>query len=236
MKKKKLALLAGAMLTLATNALAADLNITEQGSTINYVQMLLSTDSGVNFSSSVSEGGGSIAATLDSKPLNYLYCSDIETVVYVPRDYTNTSTNNNGTIHTNGSALTVYNADKVAYLVDKYGVNGVGDLTKQAALQAAIWTEIYSTGTKQYKLDQTHYGSGSTIVSLYNSYVANANTANTSGYASRATWISPAVLNDGTVYQGLVTSNVPEPSTIVLLGTGLFGLAVFGKRRLIKTA
>ncbi len=238
MKKKVVALLAVAMLTFATSAMAA--NDLILGGNINWIQLLKSTDGGVNFSS-ITDGGGSLNATLNGKQLDYLYCADIETVVYAPGDYNNTSVSNNATIHSNTTPITVYNAGKVAYLLEKYGVNGVGDQTKQAALQAAIWTEIYSTGLHQYKLDintDTHtggYASNSTIATLYTSYLADASTH--TGDVSKLLWLSPAISQDPRDFQGLVTSShAPEPSTIVLLVTGMLGMAVFGKRRMIKAA
>ncbi len=228
------------MLTFATSAMAA--NDLILGENINWIQLLKSTDGGVNFSS-ITDGGGSLNATLNGKQLDYLYCADIETVVYAPGDYNNTSVSNNATIHSNTAPLTVYNAGKVAYLLEKYGVNGVGDQTKQAALQAAIWTEIYSnpSGSNRYKLDintDTHtggYASNSTIATLYTSYLADATTH--TGDVSKLLWLSPAISQDPRAFQGLVTSApAPEPSTIVLLVTGMLGMAVFGKRRMIKTA
>lgn len=230
MKKKVVALLAVAMLTFATSAMA---DVLELGGNINWIYLLKSTDSGKSFTS-ITDGGGSLDATLGGKQLDYLYCADIETVVYAPGNYNNTGVSHDATIHTNGTKLTVYNADKVAYLVDKYGVNGVGHPTTGAALQAAIWNEIYQ-GTNQYQLDKTHYDQATG--DLYTFYINDANAHAVNSDISKVSWLSPAISGNPTVYQGLVTSShAPEPSTIVLLVTGILGMAIFGKRRMNKTA
>jgi len=232
MKKKLAALLVGAMLTFATSAMADVLyvgsNFTGSGN-----PAILGTWDG----SAVQWGGGSmdvstLTSSLGTRTLPYLYCVDVFNDVPVGNYYSQTSVNYSGQIH--GSTLN--NADKVAFLVQNYGANS-GQTDQARALQAAIWTEIYSTGQSHtYTLNSDAYGSNSNIVGLYNTYIDAAKNVSTTGYASHVTWINPDN-GSGTVYQGLVTSGpVPEPSTIVLLVTGMLGMAVFGKRRMIKTA
>lgn len=173
------------------------------------------------------EGGGSMdTSTLDGMQLDYLYCVDLLHTISVNTTYPFTSVNNVANIH----GTTLQNADRVAYLLGKYGIGGQGD--QAIALQAAIWHEIYATG--YYSLDTVAYGTGSNVVTLYNQYVAEAD--NNSGNISDFLWINPTDA-PGDIYQGLVTSApVPEPGTMMLLSFGMLGLAIYGKRRLNKEA
>ena len=91
-----------------------------------------------------------------------------------------------------------------------------------------------------YELNVDQYGLHSDIATLYNTYVYAANSYSGPNLVSNFTWITPGTKDANgklTMYQGLVTSNpVPEPSTIILLGTGMLFMAVYGKRRMNKEA
>ena len=181
------------------------------------------------------EWGGSMQGSiLDGKNLDYLYCVDLFTVVWHDQTYASTTVNNEAKIH-NSPLL---NAGSVAYLLSNYGLAGAGGGVQGQALQAAIWYEVNGRNSKVYELDSTAYA-GSQVLSLYNKYVAEA--ANNIGNISDFLWITPADIvgrNDaGEEYQGLVTiPPVPEPGTMMLLGFGMLGLAIYGKRRANKEA
>ena len=221
MKKKVVALMAGVMVMLTMNAMASSLKV---GTSYSYPIYVL------NGNTPVAEGAGSFDTSyLDERKLDYLYCVDLTHFITPGGTYSYSTENNTANIH--NSTLT--NAGKVAYLLGAYGTGGQG--ANAQALQAAIWYEI-SNGV--YKLDQTMYtGSNSNVATLYNQYV-NAADTHRLGDVSKFVWINPGTDVNGTaLYQAQVTSgHAPEPSTIVLLVTGMLGMAVFGKRRMIKTA
>ena len=224
MKKKIIALLAVAMFTLTTRIMAAE--ILDLGGSFSYPIASLVNGASTN------EGGGSIDVSyLNGRKLDYLYCVDLFTSVSVPATYPNTTINNSGQIY--GASLV--NADKVAYLLTTYGTSGQGD--QAIALQAAIWHEINAPGV--YDLNLSYYNANNAnIATLYTKYVGEVDTH--SGDVSKFTWITPGTTDVNgklTMYQGLVTSNpVPEPSTIILLGTGMLFMAVYGKRHMNKVA
>ena len=223
MKKKIIALLAMAMLTLATSAMATSLYV---GTNYSNIHSVVNLGSGDQYTI---EGGGSISgSSLDGRQLQYLYCVDTFNNINPGVTYPNTTINNSGQIH----GIGLNNADKVAYLLTTYGTGGQTD--QAIALQAAIWHEVNAPSV--YKLDVAYYGSSSTIATLYNQYITAAD--NNHGDVTKFIWINPG--NDATGsnvrYQGLVTAHNPEPSTIILLGTGILFMAVYGKRRMNKEA
>ena len=225
MKKKIIALLAVAMLTFATSAMATDA-ILDLGASYNTIASIVN-------GSSTSEGGGSVgSSSLNGRQLDYLYCVDLFTTVYVNNNYPNTTINNSGNIY----GKDIANADKVAYLLTTYGTGA--QTNQQIALQAAIWHEVNKPGV--YDLNVNYYGSTSDIATLYNTYVTAADSYSGPNLVSHFTWITPGTKDANgvlTMYQGLVTNNpVPEPSTIILLGTGMLFMAVYGKRRMNKEA
>jgi len=223
MKKKIIALLAVSMLTFATSAMATDA-ILDLGGSFSQIASIVN-------GKYTSEGGGSIDTSyLNGTKLDYLYCVDLFTNVYVPANYPNTTVNTLGNIYGNQ----VYHADRVAYLLTTYGTGGQGD--QAIALQAAIWHESNAAGV--YNLDMNYYNAhNANIANLYTTYVNAADTH--SGDISQFFWITPGKDVNGslTTYQGLVASaHNPEPSTIILLGTGMLFMAMYGKRRMNKEA
>jgi len=171
------------------------------------------------------EGGGSVSGSyLDKKPLDYLYCVDLFTNVYVSSSYDYTTFNRSGVIHGN----IINNVGQVAWLLDHYGIGGQGDQAN--ALQAAIWTVI--NGYNTYHLDTIH--SSETVTKLYNTMISGS--ANQAGIISNYLWINPGSDAAGnSKYQGLVTASpVPEPATMLLFGSGIVGLAGWRLRRKTK--
>jgi len=169
-------------------------------------------------------GGGSVDPSyLEGNALQYVYCIDIDHLVYVPGSYEQTAVNNAANIH--GSP--VNNAGEVAWLLATYGAPGQGYVAQ--ALQAAIWTVI--NGYDVYHLDTTN--SPANVTALYNTMLENV--VGHTGLISDFFWISPGHNDSNVVYQGLVAySPVPISPTAYLLFTGLVGLYGIPRRFKVK--
>jgi hypothetical protein len=223
------------------------------GNDLNLGGTYPSTPNFYSYDNAVGGSGGPITPSfLNGYALPFVYCLDIPDDVAVPHDYTNSGVSSNAeVVYTNlpgkpgtsplltttNGVTTLTNASQIAGLLNEYGAAVSGNVTKEDALQAAIWTEVYGYDTNPSPVGGNPYGFYVTDTATYNQMLVYLGGTTTAGSTSTPTaavnsavWLTPSDNGAPQGLQALVTV-VPEPSTFALAGLGALGLVGYGFRR-----
>lgn len=114
---------------------------------------------------------------------------------------------------------------QAAWLMDKWGTEASGDAEREAGLQLAIWSTVYSDG-----FENSTYGD---IGDFYKGYISSLPGEDLWGSLANHYAIAYTFDNSGNKQQDLLVqlNPVPEPGTLLLLGMGIAGLGAAGRKR-----